>query len=136
MYCTKCGQNNIEGTNFCSWCGSPMASQTGGGSGSLPARDLGGLVGHTFFVYLQNFWPFVLIALPVGLLNLVSYFAAPELSVETFVLFLVIFLAVFLLVFLDLDFAFTSASSTLESLSFRGAGRGGRSGSTAPGRMP
>lgn len=24
MYCSKCGQQNIEGVNFCTKCGSPM----------------------------------------------------------------------------------------------------------------
>lgn len=75
MTCATCGQRNVEDARFCSQCGSRLDSRAEAGSyrpldirqaerppGSLPSRDLGGLVSETFAIYGRNFWQFVLIA--------------------------------------------------------------------------
>ena len=75
MTCANCGHVNVEDARFCSQCGSrldgPSAAalyrpldirQAERPPGSIPPRDLVGLVSETFSVYGRNFWKFVLIA--------------------------------------------------------------------------
>lgn len=75
MTCHRCGNDNPTDALFCVNCGTPLVaelvsstgalSQTGTGqpdTGSLPYRDLRGLIDETFSVYQRNFLPFFLIA--------------------------------------------------------------------------
>ncbi len=73
MFCPSCGHENVEEARFCSSCGSPLVAAPessearpfrapGLESGTLPPRDLGGLISETFAVYGRSFWPFVSIA--------------------------------------------------------------------------
>ena len=83
MYCPKCGHENVPDARFCAICGSPLATQAGPPDarpsppseqrvGLIPHRDLGELIGETFSVYREHFWPFVLIALVPQVPSIVS----------------------------------------------------------------
>ena len=91
MTCANCGHGNVEGARFCSQCGSRLdrpaeaapyrpleIRQAERPQGSIPTRDLGGLISETFNVFGRNFWQFVSIALLGQVPALVAIFA-PEL---------------------------------------------------------
>ena len=71
--CPSCGRANPRGTRYCASCGLQLTDAAGVVEGHppeppespdrIPPRDVGELIGETFRVYRQSFWPFVLIAL-------------------------------------------------------------------------
>ena len=74
--CEKCGKVNVATAEFCIWCG--VSADPSPDSDTIPKRDLGDLIGHTFTLYGRNFWQFILIGLPSQILGLITLLAFPD----------------------------------------------------------
>ncbi len=76
MRCLVCGTEALTEAQFCGNCGASLAAAISLAV-PLPLRDLGGLVGETFRVYRQNFWPFLVIALLAAIPSFLGQLAFP-----------------------------------------------------------
>jgi hypothetical protein len=76
--CEKCGQDNAADATSCTWCGTPLVPVVD--PNSIPNRDLGQLISHTFHLYGKNFWQFILIGLPPQILGFVTLLAFPDIG--------------------------------------------------------
>ena len=82
MFCSRCGRENADEVRFCAECGAPreegeeMASyrptETDAEPSDIPPRDLADLLGETFRVYGNAFFPLFAIAIVSQLPNAIG----------------------------------------------------------------